>query len=93
MILKKCLISISICASTTLVQADSIRPSNYCTKPSKPFQFTSEWQVKQYYDSVERYQRCISEFVESQNKAIQNHQKAAQEAIDAWNRFVRYENN
>ncbi|MEZ7923775.1 MAG: hypothetical protein QMB80_10540 [Acinetobacter towneri] len=75
------------------VQADTFKPSNYCTKPTKPYKFTSEWQITQYYNDVERYQRCISEFVESQEKAIQNHQKAIQEAIDEWNRFVRYEGN
>jgi hypothetical protein len=42
---------------------------------------------------VDRYKRCINDFVEEQREAIQRHEDAAQEAIDEWNRFVRYELN
>ncbi|MEG2695664.1 MAG: hypothetical protein RR966_14525 [Acinetobacter sp.] len=73
------------------VHADMFKPSHYCTKPTKPYKFTSDWEVKQYFYNVEKYQRCISEFVDKQNKEIQNHQKATQDAIEEWNRYVQYE--
>ena len=44
-----------------------------------------------FYNDVERYKSCISDFVEEQEDAIRNHQSAAQNSIDEWNRFVRYE--
>lgn len=60
-------------------------------KPSKPYKFNNEWEVQQYLDSVNRYKRCISDFVEKQNRESQNHQEAASKAIDEWNRFVKME--
>lgn len=72
-------------------QADRFKPSHSCIKPIKPYKFTSEWEVTQYSNEVERYQRCISDFVNEQNKAIETHQKAAQDAIEDWNRYVQYE--
>jgi len=71
--------------------ADIIVPSSYCSKPYKPYKFNSEWELKQYLRDVESYQRCIADFVEKQNKEIRNHQQAASDAIDEWNRFVKYE--
>ena len=53
--------------------------------------FNNEWEVQQYLDSVNRYKRCISDFVEKQNRESQNHQEAASKAIDEWNRFVKME--
>jgi hypothetical protein len=90
---KTIFIALSAFASVGSVQADTFKPNAYCTKPTKPYQFTNDWQITQYRNDVERYQRCISDFVESQNKAIKNHQKAAEDAIEEWNRYVKYELN
>lgn len=57
---------------TSLSYADMFAPSAYCTKPSKPYKFNNEWEVQQYLDSVNRYKRCISDFVEKQNRESQN---------------------
>ena len=76
---------------TSLSYADMFEPSAYCTKPSKPYKFNNEWEVQQYLDSVNRYKRCISDFVEKQNRESQNHQETASKAIDEWNRFVKME--
>ncbi|WP_211252160.1 hypothetical protein [Arenimonas metalli] len=72
-------------------QADMFAPSHSCRKPIKPYEFTSEWEVSQFKDDVERYKQCISDFVEEQNDEAEKHQEAAQDAIDEWNRYVRYE--
>ena len=66
-------------------------PSHSCSKPYKPYQFDSDWELRQFQDDVEDYKRCISDFVEEQEDAVRKHQEAAQEAIDEWNSFVNYE--
>lgn len=73
--------------------ADDSPPMHYCTKPIKPFQFNDQWQVDSFMDEVRRYKQCLVDFIDEQNWAIENHQQAAQDAIDEWNRFVQLEMN
>jgi hypothetical protein len=70
--------------------ADSWQPSHSCHKPFKPFRFESQWELDNFRWEVQRYKRCIEEFVEEQEEAIRNHRNAANEAVEEWNRFVRY---
>ena len=72
-------------------QADRVPPSDYCSKPYKPYQFNSDFEIQNFKMEVERYKSCIDDFVEEQDRAIRNHQRAAQDSIEEWNRFVRYE--
>jgi len=67
--------------------------SAYCIAPSKPFEFTSQWQVDIFWDEVEQYKSCIGEFVDKMSNQAQKHQDAASNAIDEWNNFVEYELN
>ena len=73
------------------VYADNYSPSHSCCKPIKPYKFTSNWEVEQFKDDVARYKQCISDFVDEQNEAVENHKRAAKNAIDEWNGYVRYE--
>lgn len=73
--------------------ADMFTPSHMCQKPQKPYQFTSQWEVDSFSDAVDRYKRCITDFVEEQTTAANNHSEAIDDAIDEWNRFVRNELN
>jgi len=73
--------------------ADMFQPSHSCSKPYKPYQFNSEWEYENSVNQVNSYKRCISDFVDEQNEAIDNHSNAAEDAIDDWNRFVNYELN
>lgn len=73
------------------VYADTFTPSQYCSKPFKPLKFNSEHDVQMYKNDVERYRQCILDFVDEQERAIENHQRAAEQAIDEWNRFVQLE--
>jgi len=73
--------------------ADSFPPSHSCRKPFKPYKFNSEWEIQQFKDEVERYKRCISDFVDEQNEEARNHQQAAEDAIEEWNRYVKFELN
>jgi len=68
-------------------------PSHSCSKPYKPYEFTDQYQLDSFNDDVQRYKRCIMDFVEEQRTAVQNHQNAQSEAIDDWNRYVNYELN
>ena len=71
--------------------ADNYSPSHSCRKPIKPYKFTSNWEVEQFKDDVARYKECISDFVDEQNEAVENHKRAAKNAIDEWNSYARYE--
>jgi hypothetical protein len=73
--------------------ADMFSPSHSCYKPSKPYQFNSEWEVSNFKSEVENYRNCINDFVDEQNDAIRKHKNAAEDAIDDWNNFVSYELN
>lgn len=73
--------------------ADIFAPSHSCSKPFKPFEFSSEFELDMFNSDVEDYKYCISEFVDEQQEQAQDHLDAAAEAIDEWNNFVSYELN
>lgn len=87
------LLGLLLLVCTGSADADMFTPSHSCTKPYKPYQFRDEWELRNFRDEVEDYKNCINDFVEEQNDAIRRHEDAAQEAIDEWNSFVRYEMN
>ena len=78
-------------ALSTSARADIISPSHYCRKPIKPYEFTDEWQITQFKNEVDRYKSCISDFIDEQNAEADKHRDAAEEAIEEWNSYVRYE--
>ena len=71
--------------------ADMFTPSHSCIKPIKPLYFNSKWEIDAFYTEVEEYRTCIEGFVEEQYEAIERHREAAEEAIEKWNSFVRWE--
>jgi hypothetical protein len=71
--------------------ADMFTPSASCSKPYKPYEFTDKYQVDRFKSDVDSYKRCITDFVDEQNTASKKHLKAASDAIDEWNSYVRYE--
>ena len=73
--------------------ADSWSDSPSCYRPSKPYQFTSQWEVDSFNDEVDAYRDCINDFIEEQRDEIDQHQEAINSAIDEWNNFVNYELN
>ena len=72
-------------------QADMFTPSHSCRKPHKPYEFKHQYEIDSFKSDVERYRRCIQDFVEEQNEAAKRHADAAEEAIEEWNRYVNYE--
>lgn len=85
------LVAFALLAMAPAIHADILPPSPSCHRPYKPYRFNTEWEVQQFQDEVARYKRCIADFVEEQNDEAENHRQAAQDAIDEWNRYVRYE--
>ncbi len=69
--------------------ADMFKPSPSCSKPYKPYQFTSEWQVSSFKQEVEAYGKCIDRFVTEQRDEAKTHADAANDAIREYNSFVR----
>lgn len=90
---KATLIGATMLAIAFPVMADMFTPSHSCSKPYKPYQFNSQWELDNFNDEVQSFKRCISDFVDEQNEAAQRHQEAASDAIDEWNNFVNYELN
>ena len=73
------------------IAADMGSPSNSCSKPKPydPMENRSRSDLEMYNDSVDRYKRCIDEFVEAQEKAVNRHHEAAQAATEEYNSFVK----
>jgi hypothetical protein len=78
---------------TFSAQADNDDPGPSCSKPYKPNKFNSQSELDGFNNNVQQYQRCLYDFVDEQEDAIQRHQRAANDAIDEWNNFVRMELN
>jgi hypothetical protein len=91
--MRKLLLLVALLFMASGAHADSSEPSHSCRKPHAPISPTSKWEWDNFRDDVDRYKRCIKDFVQEQQDAIENHKRAAEEAIDEWNRFVRYELN
>lgn len=73
--------------------ADMFAPSHSCYKPSKPYQFNSEWEVSNFKLAVDTYRNCIQDFVAEQNDAVRKHKNAAENAISDWENYVSFELN
>lgn len=86
-------LSATVLAIAVPAMADMLTPSHSCSKPYKPYQFNYQWELDNFNDEVQRYKRCISDFVDEQNEAAEQHQQAASDAIDEWNNYVNYELN
>jgi hypothetical protein len=73
------------------IAADTDSPSHRCQKPKPydPMDYRSKPDLETYNDSVDRYRRCIEEFVEDQEKAAKRHHEAAVAATEEFNGFVK----
>ena len=73
------------------IAADTCSPSHSCQKPKPydPMEYRSKSDLETYNESVDRYKRCIEEFVEDQEKAVKRHHEAAVAATEEYNGFVK----
>ena len=84
---------LSISVLSLPVISDTFTPSHSCSKPYKPYQFNSQRQIDNFNDDVEAYRACISDFVDEQTRASEQHRQAASDAMEDWNQFVQFELN
>jgi hypothetical protein len=89
----KVLAFLTILLLTFSAQADGVGSDPSCSAPHKPSKFNSQMELDSFNNDVQQYQRCLYDFVDEQEEAIQKHQRAANVAIDEWNNFVRAELN
>jgi hypothetical protein len=85
------LLAVFVSVLVPSVKADRRTPSHSCSKPYKPYRFTDQSELRRFQGDVDQYKACIEEFVDEQETAIRNHRRAASDAIEEWNSFVRYE--
>ena len=85
------IVAIFLALFSSFASADKITPTNSCTKPHRPSTFKSESEVSDYKAQVESYKKCINDFIEEQNHAIEKHKAAANQAITEWNFFMNTE--
>jgi hypothetical protein len=78
----------SLMLSGSVAYGDTSPPSHTCNAPLKQTQFATQLQVDSYRATVDLYRSCLEAFVKEQEREIENHHQAAQNAIDDWNRFV-----
>ncbi|MGL5125205.1 MAG: hypothetical protein ACRC6U_04375 [Fusobacteriaceae bacterium] len=71
--------------------SDFIEARPGCYKPSKPYEFNSQSELDSYREDVEEYQECIINFIEKQQNEAKIHTEAANNAIEEWNNFVRWD--
>ena len=74
--------------ATALANADTSSPSYSCPKPGKAAEIKSQEQADKFNEAVSKYKACIEAFVQQQTAAVENHQRAASQAITEWNDFV-----
>lgn len=69
--------------------ADLYEPVPHCYQPSKPLWFASSDYKERYDNDVNEYHSCMKKFIQKQEIAAKKHNQAAQDAIAAWNDFVK----
>ena len=68
-------------------QAHFFAEAHDCKAPEKPLEFITDLDRDEFQQQVDAYRGCLQSFVDKQNKAMQNHQQAAQRAADTWASF------
>jgi hypothetical protein len=52
-------------------------------------EYPTKSDLEMYNATVDRYKRCIEDFVEDQEKAVKRHHDAAQAATEEYNSYVK----
>ncbi len=74
------LLSVTVCA-------DMITPPHNCSKPSTPSQFATEAERGAFNRQIRTYKRCLSDFVNEQNKEARIYSEAARSAANELNQI------
>ncbi len=68
-------------------------PDHGCRAPERPENDQDDVLWQGFLDAVDGYRQCISDFAAANRRAAQAHSRAANQATQAWNAFVRRELN
>lgn len=68
--------------------ADMFVSQPYCSKPYKPYEFNSDYEVDSYVRDVENYIDCLTSFINEQYEEAQNHINAAETASRELNNYL-----
>jgi hypothetical protein len=79
---------VGLLVSGSAVHADTAPPSHKCIAPLRQRDFATQFELERYRSAVELYRSCLEAFIKEQEQAIEAHRRAAQSAIDDWNKFV-----
>lgn len=60
-----------------------------CVAPTRPADDQNDVLWSRFLTEIDAFQSCITAEADRHQAAAAAHQAAAQEAVDAWNRFVR----
>jgi len=88
--MKKLLLLLTLIIFPIVLSADSPAPSHHCIKPKAYAFMDDKKELDSYKTGVKKYKECIQAFIDEQNDAIHNHEKAANSAIEEWNHFTKY---
>jgi hypothetical protein len=85
------IIAIACLALPVISHAHMLSPTHSCSKPFKPYQLNSEFEIKSYKTKVRRYKSCLKDFIANQNDQALKHANAADKAADEWNNYAKDE--
>lgn len=71
------------------VWAHDLPPMHHCLRPLPPLSLGTKAEINRFNQSLDVYQECIRTFMEQQRRAAENHQRAATQAINDWNRLLK----
>ncbi len=57
-------------------------PDHTCSKPYKPYSFTTQWEVDSFNAELTTYYKCIDEYVDAAKNDIDRIIEKANEAVD-----------
>ncbi|MCB1686264.1 MAG: hypothetical protein R3E82_09850 [Pseudomonadales bacterium] len=65
------------------------RPVHGCVAPQRPPDDQNDARWESYLRAVDGFRACINEFAEVNRQASRSHNEAANDAVAAWNGFVK----
>jgi hypothetical protein len=83
------LLSMMLSAFSASSTADMFEPIPFCYKPTKPLWLSTPYYERRYQRDVNDYQRCMKDFILSQELAAKVHGQAARKALQSWEQFTK----
>jgi hypothetical protein len=84
-----CLLALSVSSLCALPGHGHEPMTHSCVAPERPVDDQDDVLWAQFLAEIDTFQACISSAADRHQAAADAHQRAAFEAVDAWNDFVR----